>query len=98
MTLTVICKRRTGVEGFIYEIVESAAMELVGSRLHCEIKEPSARLPELCCVITGLHCDFLHRFDTGLGLRGVPKRDAVGGVLPLHADRRRIALHAIQTD
>src|SRR5262249_53536883 len=70
MAVAGISKRHTCVEVFIHEIVVAAAVKLVGTGLHREIKETGSCLSEFRSIIAGLNRELLDGFDAGLVLRG----------------------------
>src|SRR5439155_22152798 len=70
MSIPVVGEGSAGVETFIDQVVVAAAVKLVRARLHGEVKQTPASLPEFRSIVAGLNRNLLDRLDAGLGGRG----------------------------
>ena len=98
MAVSVVGKGPAGVERFVNEVVVGAAVKLIRSRFHRDVKQAAARLTEFRRVVAGLDGDLLCRLHAGLRLGDTAEANRGCGILTLDAKRGRVALQSIDAD
>src|SRR6185295_13214772 len=78
-------KRNGGVQILIYEVLESASVEVVGARLHGDVEQTAARLPIFGGVVARLHGHLLNGVRVGHVLHNGESHCMVGVVQPFDA-------------
>ena len=86
---------RAGVQGFVYEIVEAAAVDLIPTRLHGVVEVTATRLAIFGGEVAGLDGHLLDGFHAGLVHLVLLFKESVGSVLAFDVDGLRIGRHTI---